>query len=127
MGSLLGNSREPDIYFRESGHIDIPPRISSEIGLEVGDVIDIWEEDDEYFLYVKHKAADLKGKHQAVCRKLCSKSKWIRAGSKKLADAMIRLVDAKEANFPCGDIVMLHDNLPAIPIITKKNLYDKRD
>lgn len=69
MQSLLGNrSRKPDVTFRSDGRIDIAARVSKMLGLGAGDVIDIGYDSEEYYLYVRAKAAEIVGRHEAQCR-----------------------------------------------------------
>ena len=65
MKSVLGNARKPDIIFHASGKIDITSGIVSRLRLSVGDVIDILTDDEEFYLYVKHRSP-MAGKYEGI-------------------------------------------------------------
>ena len=57
MKHLLENTRRHDITFNASGRIEISSRVTRELDLKPGDVIDIAvdERTREVYLYVKHR------------------------------------------------------------------------
>ena len=63
--SLLDSSRRSDVTFHSTGRIDISSHASREIGLEAGDVIDVLTDGRYYYLCVRHRAADVVGRHEA--------------------------------------------------------------
>ena len=120
--SILGNSRKPDIVVRNDGTIEIMANVSSELGIEHGDIIDIWKSGCEYYLYVKLKASDAVGLHVARCRKTGRKSRHMRVSCRRLADYILSAVGARgEAFLTAGPAVQIEVGM-AKPIITRMNL-----
>lgn len=123
MCSILGNSRKPDIYFRRGGRIDITAKVSEALDLQPGDIIDIWNEHEEYFLYVLHRADNIRGNHIAVCQQVNPRNRYIRVYCIKLCNFMRSLCGGNEVHLPVGESVQLPNIGTAIPLITRNNLY----
>ena len=96
MCSLLDTHRRPDIIFRPNGRIDITAKVATLLSLKPGDAINVWKEEDEYYLYVARRSAD--SNSRAICRK-------------------------KEAHLTVGESVNLPMFGKAIHLITRNNLY----
>lgn len=126
MTSLLEDSRRPDITFHNDGRIDITARLVRKLGIGKGDVIDVKTDGIEYFLYVRHRAADLSGTHEAQCYPTNSgKSHNFRCYSARLCKALIGKVaaSAKQLKLQAGSTVELPVICkPAVPLITRNPL-----
>ena len=68
MQSILGNTRKTDITFHTNGRIDISARVAGILSLQKGDVIDVMDGGEEFYIYVKLHAPTV-GRHEAACSK----------------------------------------------------------
>lgn len=104
------------------GNIDITARVTKMLGLQAGDVIDIYIDGNEFYLYVKHRAGTIAGRHEAVLYPTSRKVKQchnMRCHSKRLCQAMQEACNTSEPlRLPVGDPVNLRGTT-AIPIITR--------
>lgn len=119
MISILGNTRKADITFHRDGRVCISARASRVLGLTCGDVIDILEDNGEFYLCVKHRATVV-GRHEG--RVFCSKknTRYYVASSIKLCRYMLELCQAdKVVRLACGEPVELPHHGTALSIITK--------
>lgn len=121
MCNLINTPRRPDIIFRPSGRIDITARVTSLLSIEPGDAINVWKEEDEYYLYVSRRLADAHSR--AICRRVNKGSNFLRAWSAQLASAIIQISGKKEAHLTVGEPVELPVFGKALPLITRNNLY----
>ncbi len=100
MESILGNrSRRPDIRFCSDGRIDISSRVVRALGIQEGDVIDILHDRDEYYLYVRLKAEQTVGRHEARCVKTnpsIRRPHYFRAYSRTLCGAVLKAAGATD-------------------------------
>ncbi len=124
MQSLLGNtSRKPDISFYSSGRIDITSHLSKRLDLEAGDVIDIYFDGMEYYLYVMAKKSTIVGRHEAVCRATnpeCRNCRNLRAYSRRLCERIIRAADRTDcARIYAGGDAALSGGRKAVIIIPR--------
>lgn len=125
MESILGSrSRRPDIRFCSDGRIDISSRIVRALGIQEGDVIDILHDKEEYYLYVRLKASEVVGRHEARCVKTnpaIRRPHYFRAYSRTLCVAMLEAAGAHErASLFAGDTVKVKGS-QAIIIIPHSN------
>lgn len=127
MGSILGNSRRPDVTFYKSGRIDITSRVAKLLNLSQGDVIDIDVINGEYLLYIRYRSNEAVGRHEARCIASKSNSNNFRAYSKKLTKAILTVCEAEKAQLASGAAMEFERLGIAVPLITRNNLYDKRD
>ena len=129
MTSLLQNTRRPDVTFHSSGRIDITARIARSLSLSKGDVIDIATDGNEYLLYVRHRAENITGTHEAQCwptnhgKHHCNN---FRCQSRRLSKAIIDQVSpcASVLRLPAGPAVK-HASIGydcAVPLITRNPL-----
>lgn len=137
MTSLLPNSRRPDVTFYPDGRIDITARIAKHLNMAAGDVIDIAEHQGEYLLYVRLKAAQTVGRHEA-CVYPTKRGKHhannFRTYSRRLTDAIFRASSVPGGiaagkhplRLPAGLTVSLPDIGLAIPLITRNPLKNFR-
>lgn len=117
MKDLLGRTRRPDITFHHNGKVDITSRVSRLLGIESGDVIDIATDGMEYYLFVKHKRADIIGRHEGqVYATYRGKCRNFRTYSKRLCEAMMSK-KSMVARLPVGE-VEFKDGKKMLPIIT---------
>lgn len=125
MTSILQHTRRPDISFHPRGNIDITARVTMLLGLEDGDVIDIYAEAGEFYLYVKHRAGSVPGRHEATLRPTSRQVKRchnMRCHSRRLCQAMLDACNASDVlRLPVGDVVDLRGTM-AVPIITRLKL-----
>lgn len=120
MKSLLGNTRIADLTFHRSGRINISSRIAKGLCLSGGDVIDIAEDNGEYYIYCLRRAPI--GRHHGVVYPSSKKGGGFVGSSTTLARAILSLCHEEEkAALPCGEIVSLPIGA-AYPIITKLKL-----
>ena len=122
--TLLGKStRKADISFFRSGRIDITAHLAKAINLKPGDVIDIAIDDDEYLLFIRHKAKDIIGRHEAMCyatNKRPRQTHNLRAHSKRLAEAVLAITGTETARLNAGQTVTHTTYGTAAPIIIRK-------
>ena len=127
MISLLRITRRPDVTFCQDGRIDITARIARMLSMEDGDVIDVGLEKGEYFIYVKLKASNAIGKHEACVHRTNKgklRSNNYRAYSKTLAQAIRCASKCEEgsARLAAGDCVEIDGIGKAVPLITRRLL-----
>ena len=124
MKSLLEDSRRPDITFHSSGRIDITARLVRALGIGRGDTIDVQTDGVEYMLYVRHRAANSKGKFAAQCYPTNSgRSHNYRCHSLRLCKALINAVmpSAATLRLAAGEPVETAgvSSQLAVPLITR--------
>jgi len=122
MTSILGNTRRADITFCPRGNIDITARVTRLLGLQVGDVIDIYIDGNEFYLYVKHRAGTIAGRHEATLYPTSRSVKHcnnMRCHSKRLCQAMQQACNNPGTlRLPVGEPVDLRGTT-VLPIITR--------
>ncbi len=125
MKHLLENTRRHDITFNADGRIEISSRVTRALDLRQGDVIDVAvdERHRECYLYVKYRAGQLSGRHQAQCYRTgkghtCNS---LRAHSVELCRQVLdmRGFSATQARLPVGDPVEIPGTGKALPIIIR--------
>jgi len=128
MKDFLGNTRRHDIAFNADGRIEISARVSKALGIEPGDVIDIAEDERtrEFYIYVKHKAGRVSGKHKAVCRatsRRVRKCHSLRAHSVEICRQVLDLCgfSVTQAKLPVGEPEEIPCVGPALPVIIRFN------
>ncbi len=121
MTSLIPISRRPDITVNVTGRIDITCRIARLLDLHPGDVIDVCQSGPEYFIYLRHKAAEIRGRHEGQCFPTSRGGRGsYRTWSVRLARA-IRAAGGFEdlvLRLPCGEAVTINEKI-YIPIIIR--------
>ena len=122
MKSILGITRKPDVTFYKNGRIDISSRVVKCLKIGKGDVIDIATHEGEFYLFIKHKAKDLRGTHEAHCYRSSKYGFNFRAYSKKLCLAMLRECQTEKAKIPVGEAIDLPEIGIAVPLITRLNI-----
>lgn len=124
MQSILGNTRKTDITFHADGRIDISAHIAKALSLQRGDVIDVLDGGEEFYIYVKLHAPTV-GRHEAACFPTHSGSRHFRAWSQKLCRALIKAGGSSldKVELSCGTPVSLTVGT-AIPIIYRHILND---
>lgn len=130
MGSILGNTRRPDISFHQNGRIDITAPITKSLNIGRGDVIDVDYRNGEYLFYVRLRSNEAIGRHEAQCYPTKEGSHNLRANSKRLCRAMLAASNAvKEAKLLIGEVVEFPPFGQAISLITRNNISanDSRD
>lgn len=127
MTSLLGNTRKADLVFHKSGGIDISARVAKALNLAKGDVVDVCEDDDEFYLYVKlHSPV---GRHEGTVLYTNKNGRHSRVWSKKLCSAILKESGSEgrdKVALCVGDLVKRDDLGLAFPIITKYVLNDDK-
>ena len=128
MKHLLDNTRRHDITFNADGRIEISARATRALDLHPGDVIDVAidEVGRECYLYIKHRAEKLSGRHKAQCHVTNSRVKKcnsLRAHSVELCRKVLdmRGCDSNQARLPVGDVVAIDGINSALPIIIRYN------
>ena len=118
MTSVLGNTRRHDIAFHPNGRIDITARVAKAMGLEAGDVIDIVTGNGECYLRIKHRAANVVGRHEAQVyptSRSVRKCHNLRCHSKRLTDAVLKMCGTKDtARLNTGEATAF-----GLPLITR--------
>jgi hypothetical protein len=131
MQSLVPNSRRPDVTFYPYGRIDISSRVAVVLGLQRGDVIDVAEHKGEYLLYVRRRAKDVIGRHEAFVFPSCRGKRYannFRSYSRKLCQAMYEASQPpsnggdKKLRLSVGEPVTIENYGTAMPIITRNPL-----
>lgn len=128
MTSLLPNSRRPDVSFYPDGRIDITARIAKMLELQSGDVIDVAAHYGEYLLYVRLRASECVGRHEAQVyptKKGKRPSHNFRAYSHSLNQELLKVVYGKSsmaARLPAGTPVTFGIYGVAVPLITQNPL-----
>ncbi|HIT83302.1 MAG TPA: hypothetical protein IAA99_03780 [Candidatus Avibacteroides faecavium] len=126
MQSILGNTRKTDMTFHPDGRIDISARVSRELSLQRGDVIDVLDCGNELYLYVKFRAP-VSGRHEAACFPSKTGGKHFRTWSKRLCLAMMRKCGAPDGvlRLPLGTMDCINGT-DVLPIIYKA-IIEKHD
>ena len=130
MQSLVPNSRRPDVTFYPYGRIDISSHVAVKLGLRRGDVIDVAEHMGEYLLYVRQRAENVVGRHEAFVFPSCKGKKQannFRSYSRKLCKAIYNASrksfdEYKKLRLPAGEPVTIENYGTAVPIITRNPL-----
>lgn len=103
MKSILPNSRKHDISFHASGKIDISAHIARKLSLAPGDVIDIAENGDELYLYVKLRAGTYVGRHSGTVWSMANGKGTFRTCSTSITKTMLAKAAAtSRLRCPCG-------------------------
>ncbi len=98
MKSILKDTRKPDIIFdTRTGQINICEYLSSLLGLRDGDVIDILEDNGEYYIAVKFIQPI--GRHEATCHCANKSGSYLRCYSKKLTQKMADICNVATEKF----------------------------
>jgi hypothetical protein len=123
MTSILPHSRKPDVSFYSDGRIDITARIAKELNLQQGDVIDVVTSGWKYLLYVRLRAADTDGRHEAQVYRTKQNSNNFRTYSRTITDVILEevsshtsMLNGKIARLPAGKAVTLENYGKAVPI-----------
>ena len=122
MKPLVTQNIHPDIVFRPSGLITLTSRIVRILDINEGDVINILQDNGEYYLYVQHRSPI--GKFCGKCLKHKNGSHYMRVYYKRLSDIIISMSGDSEAHYKTGEPIN-HNGRILLPIITKLNLYNK--
>ena len=127
MKSILENTRRPDVTFHRNGRIDIASRVSKVLSLCCGDVIDIGQEGDEWYIYKKYDGHSLTGNHKAQCRHTNSGKRFshtMRCYSRRLCEVMFRLAgeDSDVLRVPVGEKTLTEGGRIAMPVIYRYNI-----
>lgn len=122
MKSLLGHTRKPDISFHANGRIDITAHVAHILGISNGDVIDVAIEGREYYLYVRQRSSECRGRHEAQCWSTKPRSHNFRAHSHRLCHAILQVsgVDIV-ARLPIGETRQINDK-KMVTLIIYNNL-----
>lgn len=125
MNSIIGNTRRPDITFYRNGRIDITSYVSRILCLKDGDVIDIGCKDKEFYLFVRCRKDDVIGRHEGRCFASKRGSNNLRLHSRRICDAILTECNATTiAKLAVGEPIEMEDVGLAVPLITRKNLYE---
>ena len=89
MHSILQMTRRPDVTLYSSGRIDITSRVAKVIDLHEGDVIDIAEDEGEYWIYIRQHADSVVGFHEATVKSSKAGSRNFRCYSARLCQYML--------------------------------------
>lgn len=117
MKSILPNSRKHDISFHASGKIDISAHIARKLSLSTGDVIDIAQENGEWYLYVKLRSGNYAGRHDGRVWATARGKGTFRTWSKALTHAVLTAAGASaRLRCPCGSEIE-RNNIKYITII----------
>lgn len=129
MTPMLQNTRRHDITFHPSGRIDITARIAKILHLNAGDVIDVGVSGEEYLLYVRLRAAECVGRHEATVHPTNRgkhRANNFRAHSRHLCQAILKAsgnaLGMKTLRIPAGNPVTHAPNGTAIPLIIRHQL-----
>ncbi len=123
MKSILGNTRKPDITFYSNGRIDITAGVVRQLGLSLGDVIDVMTDSEEYYLYVKYRTPI--GRHEASVYPTGKNSHNFRTYSQSLCRAIYsecKACEEPKLKLCCGEAIQQSDGKILLPIITKNIL-----
>ncbi len=122
MKLLIKQNRRPDISFNWQGSVNITTRVAKMLDLKEGDVINIAEQDNEFYLFVQYRAQPngaFKGRVYATNEH----NGFLRARNTMLCRKMIAECDAAYcARLYVGDPVEVEGIGRAVPIITRLNL-----
>lgn len=126
MRHLLDNTRRHDITFCADGRIEISARVSKALGLKPGDVIDVAvdERSRECYLYIKHRAERLSGRHKAQCYRTNTRGRRcnsLRAHSVEICKQVLDMRGTGEtrARLPVGDPEEIPCVGMALPVIIR--------
>jgi len=126
MITTLKSTRKPDITFYRGGRIDICSRLARQLNLEEGDVIDIASEKGEYLLFVRHKAENAIGRHEARVMAANKGTNNLRTYSRRLSDAMFKVSRGSEERIALRLAAGLPTEIAeigiAVPLITHNPL-----
>lgn len=95
MLSILRHTRKPDIVFYKTGRIEVARRLARILGIRKGDVLNLIQENDRYYLYLSSLAVWSNGTHEAACAPSAPGSRHFRAHSVALARAAARWAGAE--------------------------------
>ena len=122
MKSILPNSRKHDISFHASGKIDISAHIARKLSLCPGDVIDIAQENGEWYLYVKLRSGNYAGRHDGQVWATARGKGTFRTWSKTMTRTVLAAAGADtRLRCPCGT-EFERDNIKYITIIYRCSL-----
>ena len=103
MKSILPPSRKHDITIHPSGKIDISARIARRLALSPGDIIDIAEEEGEWYIYVKLRAGTYTGAHEGRVWPTNKSGGTFRLSSRPIAAAVLAAAGVQSRlRLPCG-------------------------
>lgn len=128
---LVKPQRKVDIYFRKGGRIDITSRVVKALSIQDGDVINVLSADNEYFLYVERRAADIRNgmaRYRHAARRTKSNDNMLRCQSIALTDAVNAITEADESWLFVGTPRSLSKygvNTDGVPLIVHNNQYNK--
>lgn len=119
MQSILGNTRKADITFLRSGRICISSRVSRQLDLKHGDVIDILESYGEYYLYVKYHSPTV-GRHEGMVFRSNRNGNHFICSSKRLCSFVFaQYNEYDKVRLCCGTPINLLHYGTVLPIIIK--------
>lgn len=128
MKHLLGNTRRHDVTFNVDGRIEISAAVTKALGLKPGDVIDIALDDTgrECYLYVKHRAENLSGRHKAQCHVTngrLAQCNSLRAHSVEICRQILGMngCAGNQVRLPVGDPEEIPCIGTALPLIIRYN------
>lgn len=117
MKSILTNSRKHDISFYASGKIEISAHIARRLSLVPGDVIDIAQEHDEWYLYVKLRSGKYVGRHDGRVAATSKGKGTFRTYSKAMTNTVLSAAGFTDRlRCPCGADIE-RNNIKYITII----------
>ena len=126
MRSLIDTTRRPDVAFHANGRIDITAHVAKVLHISAGDVIDIAADGGEYYLYVRHRAHDVVGHHEAQCRRTNIRGKVcnnLRAFSKRLCNIVLQINGESDvARLPVGQLTTITGFGEALPVIIRHTM-----
>ena len=107
MTSLLKTSRKHDIAFYASGRIDISAHLARLLSLAPGDVVDIVEENREWYMCVKLRSGNYAGRHEGKVYATTRRGKGtFRTWSRTFAAAALKASgQTARLRCPCGEVV----------------------
>lgn len=124
MKKLLDSIRRAELTASGCGRIYIGSRLTTLLGIQQGDVVNVAEEHGEYYLFVQHSAGEDSAKYRGVCFRSSSRGGGMLLSNTRLARELMRAAGMKgrRAGFPCGDPVE-RGGITYIPIITKLAIW----
>lgn len=123
MKSVLGNTRKPDLIFHKNGRINVSARVARLLNITHGDIVDIMELTEEYYLYVRGRAPHV-GRHEGMAYRSNKRGNHFIVSSRRLCDFILRLCrESDEVRLCCGELCLLRpEGKQALPIITRFKL-----
>lgn len=116
---------KPHIKFRKSGEISLTGRVSSLLGIEAGDAIDIVEDMGEVYIYISKRKCRPQDGWRGITRKASSSRGFLRVQWKEMAQYIIKKDGrAQEAYYRVGEPVVINGT-QYLPIITRRNYAAK--